>query len=179
MVFAEKSSVVHSICRFGDTNHVKVLTVGGALDSTLRHLHAPSAVGVPRLHLTVEVIPAENASPTCGIHAVANIGGESRGRDIRHSAAGTKDGGPDKGVQIFSKTGEELPAVGDIVLCVVYQRAARSLGLSEDKNVVLFARADEIRLVVGRRAEEGGQRGPAHQEKNPKSCMYILLPHHF
>ena len=51
--------------------------------------------------------------------------------------------------KIGSETGEELSAVGDIILGVVYQGVARSFGLSEDKHMVLLTGTHKISLVVG------------------------------
>ena len=127
------------------------MSVGGGLVGVGGDFHACGAGLVPTGAVAYEV-----ASPTGGIDAVADVGGESGGREVGVVEGGAEDGGPVAAVEIGVETRKKHAAAGHVVVGVVYHGVALGSGLAEDEGFVVATDADEEDLVVLGRAVVGG-----------------------
>ena len=156
MRLAEEGGVDQLVSVDIERHNVEVLSVGGALVGVARDGHTSCAATAPGIVGAAKSAPQEYASPSAQVHAVADVDSKGRGRKVGTvggHVARAEDGAPHQRVEPRTETRQHLAAVWRVVVGVVYQRAARSLGLAENEDVVILCAAHKIALVVGRRAE--------------------------
>jgi len=153
VLFAEESGIDEVVGIDVEAHDIEILSVGGALVGVGRDGEVGRAAAEPGIGGSIPTETQENASPTTKVDTVADVDSEGRRRNVRAAGAVAENGAPLEAVESRREASQELSAVRGVVVGVVYQCAARSLGLSEDEDIARFAATHEIALVVGGGAE--------------------------